>query len=39
MGRGAIVWRAAMNVAERVRIVQQLGKLNVDLIEAGFPTA
>jgi 2-isopropylmalate synthase len=28
---------AAMNVAEKVRIAQQLDKLNVDIIEAGFP--
>jgi 2-isopropylmalate synthase len=28
---------AAMNVAEKVRIAQQLEKLNVDVIEAGFP--
>src|SRR5512139_3530678 len=26
-----------MNVAEKVRIAQQLEKLNVDIIEAGFP--
>ena len=28
---------ATMNVAEKVRIAQQLEKLNVDIIEAGFP--
>ena len=28
---------ATMSVAEKVRIAQQLEKLNVDLIEAGFP--
>jgi len=28
---------AAMNVAEKLRIAQQLEKLNVDVIEAGFP--
>jgi 2-isopropylmalate synthase len=28
---------ATMNVAEKVRIAQQLEKLNVDVIEAGFP--
>ncbi len=28
---------AAMNVAEKVRIAQQLEKLGVDVIEAGFP--
>jgi 2-isopropylmalate synthase len=28
---------ASMNVAEKVRIAQQLEKLNVDVIEAGFP--
>jgi 2-isopropylmalate synthase len=28
---------ATMNVAEKVRIAQQLEKLNVDKIEAGFP--
>ena len=28
---------AAMNVAEKVRIAQQLEKLGVDAIEAGFP--
>jgi len=28
---------AAMNVAEKVRIAQQLEKLNIDVIEAGFP--
>ena len=28
---------AAMNIAEKVRIAQQLEKLNVDVIEAGFP--
>jgi len=26
-----------MNVAEKVRIAQQLEKLGVDIIEAGFP--
>src|SRR5512139_2460053 len=26
-----------MNVAEKVRLAQQLEKLNVDIIEAGFP--
>jgi len=30
---------ATMNVAEKVRIAQQLEKLNVDVIEAGFPIA
>jgi 2-isopropylmalate synthase len=30
---------AAMNIAEKVRIAQQLEKLNVDVIEAGFPTS
>jgi 2-isopropylmalate synthase len=28
---------ATMNVAEKVRIAEQLEKLNVDIIEAGFP--
>jgi len=28
---------ATMNVAEKVRIAEQLEKLNVDMIEAGFP--
>src|SRR5512136_932755 len=28
---------ASMNLAEKVRIAQQLEKLNVDVIEAGFP--
>jgi 2-isopropylmalate synthase len=28
---------ATMNVAEKVRLAQQLEKLNVDIIEAGFP--
>lgn len=28
---------ASMNVAEKIRIAQQLEKLNVDVIEAGFP--
>jgi 2-isopropylmalate synthase len=28
---------ATMNVAEKVRIAEQLDKLNVDIIEAGFP--
>jgi 2-isopropylmalate synthase len=28
---------ATMNMAEKVRIAQQLEKLNVDIIEAGFP--
>ncbi len=28
---------ATMNIAEKVRIAQQLEKLNVDIIEAGFP--
>jgi 2-isopropylmalate synthase len=28
---------ATMNVAEKLRIAQQLEKLNVDIIEAGFP--
>ncbi|MFB3885527.1 MAG: 2-isopropylmalate synthase [Thermodesulfobacteriota bacterium] len=28
---------ATMNVAEKVRVAQQLEKLNVDIIEAGFP--
>jgi len=28
---------ATMNVAEKVRFAQQLEKLNVDIIEAGFP--
>ena len=28
---------AEMNVAEKLRITQQLEKLNVDVIEAGFP--
>ena len=28
---------ATMNVAEKVRIAEQLEKLNVDVIEAGFP--
>ena len=28
---------ATMNVAEKVRIAQQLEKLNIDVIEAGFP--
>jgi 2-isopropylmalate synthase len=28
---------ASMNVAEKVRLAQQLEKLNVDVIEAGFP--
>ena len=28
---------ATMNVAEKVRIAQQLEKLNIDKIEAGFP--
>ena len=28
---------ATMNVAEKVRIAQQLEKLGVDIIEAGFP--
>ena len=28
---------ATMNVPEKVRIAQQLEKLNVDVIEAGFP--
>jgi len=28
---------AAMNVSEKVRIAEQLEKLNVDIIEAGFP--
>ncbi|MEI9479719.1 MAG: 2-isopropylmalate synthase, partial [Deltaproteobacteria bacterium] len=30
---------ATMNVAEKVRIAQQLEKLNVDIIEAGFPVS
>jgi 2-isopropylmalate synthase len=30
---------ATMNVAEKVRIAQQLEKLNVDIIEAGFPNS
>ncbi len=28
---------ATMNVPEKVRIAQQLEKLNIDIIEAGFP--
>src|SRR3990172_8498472 len=28
---------ATMNIAEKVRIAEQLEKLNVDIIEAGFP--
>ena len=28
---------ATMNVAEKVRVAQQLEKLNVDCVEAGFP--
>jgi len=28
---------AAMNLAEKIRIAQQLEKLNIDVIEAGFP--
>jgi 2-isopropylmalate synthase len=28
---------ATMNVAEKVRVAEQLDKLNVDIIEAGFP--
>src|SRR4030042_5266695 len=28
---------ASMNLAEKVRIAQQLEKLNIDIIEAGFP--
>jgi len=27
-----------MNVAEKVRVAEQLDKLNVDIIEAGFPS-
>ena len=30
---------ASMNVSEKVRIAHQLAKLNVDVIEAGFPVA
>jgi 2-isopropylmalate synthase len=30
---------ATMNIAEKVRIAQQLEKLNVDVIEAGFPAS
>src|SRR4030043_2417113 len=30
---------ATMNVAEKVRIAEQLEKLNVDVIEAGFPVS
>ena len=30
---------ATMNIAEKVRIAQQLGRLNVDVIEAGFPAS
>src|SRR5512136_1613001 len=28
---------ATMNIAEKVRVAEQLEKLNVDIIEAGFP--
>jgi len=28
---------ATMNVAEKLRVAEQLEKLNVDIIEAGFP--
>jgi len=30
---------AAMNIAEKVRVAEQLEKLNVDIIEAGFPAS
>ena len=30
---------AAMNIAEKVRIAEQLEKLNVDIMEAGFPAS
>ena len=30
---------ASMNISEKVRIAQQLEKLNVDVIEAGFPVS
>lgn len=30
---------ATMSIAEKVRIAQQLEKLNVDIIEAGFPAS
>ena len=30
---------ASMNIAEKIRIAHQLAKLNVDIIEAGFPVS